>query len=330
MADSLPVLISYVDSGYRYRFNNKTYEKWHGLSGEKIYGRHVKEIVGEGVFQDVLKYMKKALAGEEVSFERLTLYKNGVERHVLANYVPDIGEAGKVNGFFVLVNDITQRVKSEESLKLYAKRLVELEETQKQKLARELHDQVGQRLSAIGMNLNILRNKIPTDDSSLRSMLDDSLAMLEQTTECIRDVTIDLRPSILDDYGLVAALRWYCDLFSSRMGIVIDMHCEGIIERLPFEMENTLFRIVQEALSNVAKHAKSSSVKIILETSDKCVRLIIKDDGVGFDTESIPEPKKCKCMGLLIMSERTRAAGGIFRIESRPGQGTSVIVEVAR
>ncbi len=329
MADSLPALISYVDSEYRYRFNNKTYEKWHGISSEKIYGKHVKDILGEDAYQEILRYIDKALSGEEVSYEKLIHFKNG-PRYILINYVPDLSEQGKVNGFFVLAHDITQRVKSEESLKLYAKRLVEIEEAQKQRLTRELHDQVGQRLSAIGMNLNVIRAKIPADDAMLQPVLDDSFTMLEQTTECIRDVMSDLRPAILDDYGLAAALRWYSDLFVSRTGVAVEFCCDDSIFRQLFNIENTLFRITQEALTNVAKHAKASAVKITLESSSGSVRLIIKDNGIGFDSEFMPEPGQRCGLGLLIMAERAQGVGGTLRVVSVPGQGTNVIVEVGR
>jgi len=119
MTDSLPVLISYVDSEHRYRFNNKTYEEWHGLSREEIYGKHVREILGEEAYRNILTYIEKALSGKKVSYEQL-FNINAADRYLHVDYVPDIGGDDRVNGFFVLVYDITKRKKKEEALKQHA------------------------------------------------------------------------------------------------------------------------------------------------------------------------------------------------------------------
>jgi len=212
-----------------------------------------------------------------------------------------------------------------------AARLAEAEEAERQRLARELHDQVGQNLTALGINLNILRTQMLGKAAGpVRSRLDDSLALVEQTTERIRDVMADLRPPGLDDYGLLAALRWYGVQFSSRMGIAVDVQGEELVPRLATSVENALFRISQEALNNVAKHARVARVRVAVESGGGNVRLIIADEGIGFDPSRLDEPAGHQRWGLVTMSQRATAVGGYCRIESRPGEGTRVVVEVPR
>jgi two-component system sensor histidine kinase UhpB len=204
-------------------------------------------------------------------------------------------------------------------------------EVERRRLARELHDQVGQRLTALGINLNIIRAQIPEQTGdAIRSRIDDSLFLVEQTTECIRDVMAELRPPVLDDYGLVAALRWYGEQFARRSGIAVAVEGEELVPRLAARVENALFHIAQEALTNVAKHAQAKNVKVTAQVQDEILCLLVADDGIGFDPASTTEPGGGHGWGLLTMTERAEAVGGRCRFESIPGQGTRVIVEVAR
>ncbi|MBE9508228.1 MAG: ATP-binding protein, partial [Chloroflexi bacterium] len=143
-------------------------------------------------------------------------------------------------------------------------------------------------------------------------------------------VMADLRPPVLDDYGLVAALRWYGAQLASRTSIAVTVQGHELIPRLALPVENALFRIAQEALTNVTKHAQATKATVAVEVDDETVRLIIADDGIGFDPASVTGPDGRRGWGLLTMAERAEAVGSRFRIESRPGQGTRVIVEVER
>jgi signal transduction histidine kinase len=190
---------------------------------------------------------------------------------------------------------------------------------------------VGQSLTALGINLNIVQTQMPKEATDLvRSRLDDSLALVEQTTERIRDVMADLRPPVLDDYGLIAALHWYGEQFASRTGIAVDVRGEELNPRLSAEVETVLFRIAQEALTNVTKHAQATKVMMAAKVDDETVRLVVADDGVGFDPTRLSESGERWGWGLLNMTERAEAAGGRCRIESAPTQGTRITVEVPR
>ena len=220
-----------------------------------------------------------------------------------------------------------------EQLRTLTTRLTEAEEAERQRLARELHDQVGQNLTALGLNLNIVRSQMPKETADLvHPRLDDSLALVEQMTERIYGVMADLRPPVLDDYGLMAALRWYSARFASRVNITVTVQGEDPVPRLDAPVENVLFRIAQEALTNVAKHAQATQVTVAVEVEvgSGTVRLVVADDGIGFDPTRVAGPDERLKWGLLTMAERAEVVGGHFRIESSPQRGARVIVEVAR
>lgn len=218
-----------------------------------------------------------------------------------------------------------------EQLRTLAVRLAEAEETERQRLARELHDQVGRNLTALSINLSLVQTQMSEETADLvRFRLDDSLALIGQTVECIRSVMADLRPPVLDNHGVVAALRWYGAQIALRTGIAIAVQGEEPVPRLASSVETALFRIAQEALTNVVKHAQATQGTITLEIDDGTVRLIVADNGIGFDPAHLAVPEEHGGWGLLSMTERARAVGGHCRIESHPGRGTRVVVEVPR
>jgi PAS domain S-box-containing protein len=214
-------------------------------------------------------------------------------------------------------------------LRALTSRLAEAEEGERRRLARELHDRVGQSLTTLGINLNILRDLLsPESAAKVGPRLHDSLNLVAESVGNIRDVMAELRPPVLDDYGLPAALRWCGDQFERRTGLSTKVRGDELTPRPPQGVETALFRIAQEALTNVAKHARATQVTISLEGGLKTIRLIIADDGIGFG----PGDRRSAApgWGLPIMSERALAAGGSLRVDSTPGTGTRIVVEVPR
>jgi len=230
-----------------------------------------------------------------------------------------------------LCQEISERKRAEDELRALSRQLVETQENERRAISRELHDQVGQSLTALGINLNIIQTQILSKAPGLlQSRMDESLSLVEQTTERIRDVMANLRPPVLDDYGLVSAVRWYGEQFATRTDIAVIVEGEEPVPRLDAQVENALFRIAQEALANAAKHAKATQVTVTVEVDNGTLRMVVADDGVGFDPARLPTPGVNRGWGLLTMRERAEVVGGMFRIESRPGSGTRLIVEVAR
>jgi signal transduction histidine kinase len=218
---------------------------------------------------------------------------------------------------------------SEERLRELSRRLIEIEESERRNINRELHDRVGQNLSALNLNLEIIRGQLSLDAlHAVGPRLDDMQRLLGMTSGQVRDVMAELRPAALDDYGLLAALRTYAEPFSQRIGIPVDVQGVELSPRLPPAMETALFRIVQEALSNVAKHAQARKVKVVLAVTPQRVKLTVADDGVGFDAGR--PSQDTPTYGIVTMRERAEAAGARLQIESAPGKGTRVEVEIAK
>jgi len=216
-----------------------------------------------------------------------------------------------------------------EELRALSARLADAEEQERRRIARELHDQVGQNLTALGISLSILRVQLPPAGAGpLLTRIDDSLKLLEETTARVRELMMELRPPVLDDYGLAAAVEWYAKEFGDRANLVVEVTASGGRQRMDPAKEITMFRILQEALTNVAKHASASRVQVRLEHEGALVRMTVRDDGRGFDP-GVQGRAQRPTWGLLNMAERARMINGKCRIESTPGQGTVVVVEAA-
>jgi signal transduction histidine kinase len=219
-----------------------------------------------------------------------------------------------------------------ERLSQLGARLAEVEDAERKRIAMVLHDQVGESLTALGINLGILRKQLRSQDPErLLPFVNDSLNLVDKTAERVRDLTSELRPPLLDEYGLITTLQWYCEQFSERTGIAVSVSCEKDSPRLSGKMEIALYRIAIEALTNVAKHAKASHVNVIIRHDETTMRLEIIDDGIGFDTRRTPGDDVDRGWGLLSMAERAESLGGKLLVESDPSKGgTLVITEVPR
>lgn len=224
--------------------------------------------------------------------------------------------------------DISGLKRAEQALRAYAEqlrqlshRLFEVEESERRRLSRELHDRIGANLTALSLNLKLVRNE--WQKTSTR--LDDSEKLLDSTAQLVRDVLTDMRPPGLDELGLLAALREHAEQVAQRSGFALEVHGAEPRPRLPAATEISLFRVAQEALTNVVKHAGASAVTVSLRPEAGMVTLTIADNGAGFDGDA---PAMAAGMGMASMRERAEAVGAHPRIESAPGRGTRVIVEV--
>jgi signal transduction histidine kinase len=228
-----------------------------------------------------------------------------------------------------IANEITRDLRdSTERLQAISRRLVDVQETERRQVSRELHDRVGQNLTALSISLDILKSQIAGHGKNLlRSRLEDASALLESTTSVIENVMSDLRPPMLDDYGLLPALQWYANEYSDRTGIQVRVVGDERMKRLPQASEIGLFRIAQEALNNVAKHAHATRADIVLEHAGREFIMVISDNGSGFDFET-PGAKRRQGLGMMTMRERTQAVGGRFEVNAAPGGGTQVMVRI--
>ena len=219
--------------------------------------------------------------------------------------------------------DVTERKRAEQALRNYPRRLISAQEAERKNIARELHDQIGQVLTAIRLNLQNIREVCETSES--RMLIDEAMDMTDQAMDEVRDLSFELRPSLLDDLGLVAALRWYTDRFAKRTAIpttIVTSIPDGV--RLRRELETACFRITQEALTNVARHSKAKNVWVDLKAIKGETVLSVKDDGNGFDPYSVNPRSFPIGLGLRGMEERALALGGRLEVKSDLRKGTEL------
>ena len=249
---------------------------------------------------------------------------------VLANVVPIRDGEGQIVGAINCLQDITERKLAEEKLKEYSHklqtlshRLVEAQETERRHIARELHDEIGQTLTVAAMNLQAaLRSP---SASSLALRLKASAEAVDQVMAQVHDLSLNLRPSMLDDLGLEPALRWYANRQASLTGLRVEFRAAPLENRLEPVVETECFRVAQEALTNVVRHAHAHAVSVELQRANGHLHLYVRDDGAGFDVAAVREQAvRGASLGLLSMEERAALAGGGLAWKSSPEQGTEV------
>ncbi len=209
------------------------------------------------------------------------------------------------------------------------RKLISAQEEERRRIARELHDQYAQALTVLSMSIEATERALPESQAPLRAQLESVKTLTAHTLDQTYDLIFDLRPTILDDLGLVPAVRWYAENRLQPLGVAVHLEVEGLQQRLPPEVETACYRVIQEALLNVAKHARAQQVYIRLWLEDGRLRGEIEDDGQGFDLEAVRRSAaRGRGMGLMGMQERIELLGGTLTIHSQPGQGTRVRIDV--
>ena len=215
----------------------------------------------------------------------------------------------------------------DEATRLRASQIINAQEQERKRIARELHDETSQMLTSLLISLAILEKSVTTQEASDR--IADTRKLAHQTLRAIRNLSIDLRPSALDDLGLLPALRWYLKEYQQKCAIEVEFNESGFQERLPAELETVLYRIVQEALTNTARHSNACKVVITMRQEHDAVYATIADDGQGFDVEAIRKsPDQERGLGLVGMNERAVLLDGTLDILSSLGHGTIVKVRI--
>ncbi len=229
----------------------------------------------------------------------------------------------------MVVTDMTEIRRNEEMLRALSHRLVQVQESERGGVALELHDRITQLLCAILVRSKVQADKLsPRDLTSKRESL-KLIEMLGEAAEEVESISRKLRPSVLEQLGLVAVLHDASTKFTSRTGVLVNLICGPLLDRLPAETELTLYRIFQEALKNVEQHARAPHVTVSLTLEGNVVRLVINDDGIGFDLDHHPGRRKEDAnLGLLGMRERATYVGGVFELKSVCRAGTEIEVRI--
>ena len=234
--------------------------------------------------------------------------------------------------FTVILRDVTERVRAEEALRKSKEELRELalasdlvREQEKSRIARELHDELAQSLTALKMDVTWLRGHVPAGDKSVSGKLDDIEGLLDGTVAATRRISADLRPLMLDDLGLVPAVEWLVQKFVERNAIPCELDIGAPDLELHDPHASAVFRILQESLTNAARHARASRVEVSIDLRDGAVALRVRDDGRGFSPD---DPRKPGSFGLMGLRERAYLLGGEVNIASEPGRGTTIEVRI--
>jgi signal transduction histidine kinase/ligand-binding sensor domain-containing protein len=214
-------------------------------------------------------------------------------------------------------------------LRQLTSRLESAEEQARSRISRELHDEFGQTLTAAKINLQMLRSK--TADPVVVQRLDDSVGMVDRMIRQARDIARSLRPPLLDEAGLVPALEDHLKALARRSDVRIDFDADPIVANPPKELSMTVFRVIQEAVSNALRHAHASTIRVALRDDSDALSVVVEDNGVGFDPEAVGRRvRRGEHLGMLGMTERVRSVGGTIEIDSRPGAGSRIRIRIPR
>jgi signal transduction histidine kinase len=223
-----------------------------------------------------------------------------------------------------LQKEITEKKQAEEQSRLLSRRLINVIEETRKNLARDLHDEFGQTLTALHMDLEALWSFIPPEMEAHQQKIDNIIVLIEQLGDKIRNISSELRPDLLDDLGLAPALEWNINEFSNqRHGIQINFQAVGVRKRFSSEIEIVVYRIFQEGLNNIVKHTKATQVDITLTYSHPKIIFMIKDNGAGFDPNAPTDG-----IGLLGMRERVASVKGNIEMHTVKDKGTTIRVEL--
>jgi PAS domain S-box-containing protein len=224
-----------------------------------------------------------------------------------------------------LVRDVTERRQAEAVRQDLLRRLVSAQEDERRRVARELHDSLGQLVTAMLLGISAVRDAGSFPPAALER-LDELQRLAHEMGRAVHALAVRLRPTALDDVGLQGALRQHLENWAARTGVAAEFQAVGReTARFPSDIETTLYRVVQEALTNVARHAHARRVSLVIQQQDGCGIVVVEDDGVGFDADAAAASQR---LGLLGMRERLALVGGVLEIESSPGAGTTLIARI--
>jgi PAS domain S-box-containing protein len=302
------------------------------------------EILGKPIFQFIVQEQRKEaegrfaekLTGKQVqkNENRIYMKKDGSRMYVSIDDVLEYDREGNVTGVRTTMVDVTDRKRaedalqeSEDQLRRLSSQLLNVQEEERKRIAMELHDSTGQSLAAIKFVAENALSQIDKHDKTAGvESLKTLIPLVQQAAQEVRRIHTDLRPSLLDDLGITSTISWFCREFENvYRGISIEKRIEIEENNVPEPLKIVIFRILQEAMNNVAKYGKADLIRISLVEKGTAVEIVIEDNGQGFDVHQARTPKGPQGgFGMTSMKERTELAGGTLSVESNPGAGTTI------
>jgi PAS domain S-box-containing protein len=314
-------------------FSNRAFSSITGFDEADLLGMHYLDFVVPESRDFIHKRCTELVRGEgePVTIETRHVGKDG--RIGYLEVIAGLIEHKNKKAALIVLKDITERRKYIENLRRLSDQVIQVQEEERKRIAHELHDEIGQSLTAIRLSVDLLlrRQELPASSGSVSKTCEDIKVLVAKTTDDIHRISSDLRPYVLDNLGLVPALTWYLREFQERSGIKVELQVEGPSERLSPALETLVYRVTQEALTNTLKHAKAENVLILLSCNRDMLKIVIEDDGRGFDVEGTltSYPMGRAGLGIFGMRERVSAFGGTFSIVSARGDGVRITIELA-
>lgn len=309
-----------------------------GYSSREVMGKAASFLLPPDRADEETQIIERILRGEHIAhFETVRRRKDGNPIYISMSISPIKDAGDNIVGFSKIARDITEHKRAEEEnswlfeqvtesrerLRALSRRLLQVQEEERRTLACELHDEIGQALTAIKINLQAALRL--HDMSRITARMEDCTGLVDSMLARVRGRSLDLRPPLLDELGLAPALKWYVSAQAQRAGLMVDLAVDSLTVRFPADLEIACFRVVQEALTNVIRHARASRVSVAIQTKNGRLELSVRDDGCGFDVRTAMKNDIDRMhIGLLGMHERIRILRGQISIDSVPMRGTEV------
>jgi PAS domain S-box-containing protein len=299
---------------------------------DQVKGKSILDIINKPYRKAFQNLNENVFKGKSGSLEFEITGLKGTSRWLSTNAVPMKDAEGNIMSLLGVTRDVTDRKKAEEEIKKTTEELRRLtahlqkiREEERKRIGREIHDELGQQLTAIKMDVAWIDKKTPPETTVLKGKLKNIITLLDGSNKSIKRILSELRPGILDDYGLLEAIEWINKQFTSNTGIPVEFNTAETDIKLPDDFSTCIFRIYQEAFTNITRYARAKKVVTSLHIHDNKIEVRIKDDGIGFDPSLIQHRKS---FGILGMKERILSLEGNFELESSPGTGTKIIIRL--
>ena len=338
-----PIPTFVIDNSHRVIYWNRALEEYSGIKAKDIIrtDQHWKafydekrpcmaDLMVDGKIHDISQwYLEKYKASHLIggAYEAVDYFphlsQNGKWLHFTAALIKD--SKGRLIGAVETLQDITETKNAEERIKSLSRQIIDIQERERESISREIHDNVGQLLSAIKMALSRTYKKIPDELSTIKDQLSELSDLVNRTIKEIRGLSHTLHPPLIEDLGIASALEELCQDFKSYSEINITWDIEQIQKPLQSITKITIYRLFQEGLNNILKHSRATKVYLALTSSVSTINAVIEDNGVGFLADDVLSPLQTKSLGLISMKERVALIGGDLKIISSPGKGTKLI-----
>jgi len=331
LVENLPDIVysSSPNNRFDIKFISSHIKSLSGYDTEEFYAST--EIFQQMIHSDdrEIIFDKSKVITKSMTLQYRIIHKDTKELHYVIDHSIPVKEDNKIIAIEGIIVDITTEVKAKQRLSALTRELINMQENERQRIAKELHDEVGQALSAIKINLNLMNKKLRPDSLDIRRTITKTDQIVNNLIIDLKRIALDLRPSMLDHLGLEATLHAYIKEFKSRTKLDVAYDISMLNKRLPIDIEITLYRIIQEALTNIVKHSSANKIGIDIKEQKERINIIIQDNGQGFSVDKAFNPEtRGISFGIIGMQERVKNLGGDFEISSEKGKGTKLSLYV--